>query len=347
MKQFPEQLIDKTKWADIMYRFVDVLRINMFLVDHDGHILIAPVKGQGNKLSYGCELLTNSPFGMGATIKPEEFIQRFERIGSYYELKDPFDLHTFAIPVSVIKEGGKTIAYVILGPIILNKRLEHTEYQEIAKRLNFSCDDLMGAINEIRVVSFLTIQSILDLLAALIRDVIEHKLEQYNLDSINLAQDGLSKKFRKAAEEIYASIHMDELLVTLLDAALNITKTECGSIMILDEKKGELIIKVSRGLDETRVQNTRLKLGEGIAGLAAKDNSPFLIKGTQGENRIKHLLKRPEIKQAIVMPLSSKNKVYGVLNLHTKKEESKIEDGLENLQHLSKLISATFTAVNI
>ena len=105
-------------------------------------------------------------------------------------------------------------------------------------------------------------------------------------------------------------------------------------------------------MDEARVQHTHLKLGEGIAGLAAKNNSPFLLKGDQvkddqGENRIKHLLKRPEIKQAIVIPLSSKNKVYGVLNLHTKKEEPKIEDGLENLQHLSKLISAAFSAVNI
>ena len=114
---------------------------------------------------------------------------------------------------------------------------------------------------------------------------------------------------------------------------------------ILDEKTGELTIKVSRGLREGEVQKARLKLGEGISGLSAQENTAFVISGEKVDSRIQHLLRRPEIKEAVVMPLSAKNRVLGVLNLHTKNEDTHIETGLENLQHISRLISTALRSI--
>ncbi len=48
------------------------------------------------------------------------------------------------------------------------------------------------------------------------------------------------------------------------------TNIECISILVADGKKKVMTIKVSRGIDSSRVHNTRVKLGEGIAGLVAK-----------------------------------------------------------------------------
>ena len=147
------------------------------------------------------------------------------------------------------------------------------------------------------------------------------------------------------AQDLYTTIHLDELLVTILDVALNLSQAECGSIMFLDEVRGELEIKVSRGMDEERAQNTRLRIGEGIAGIAAQENRSFVICGEEGDDHIKHLLKRPDIHQAMVVPLSSKNRVFGVLNLHTLKEDGQIEANANNLRHLSKLISAAIHSI--
>ena len=111
--------------------------------------------------------------------------------------------------------------------------------------------------------------------------------------------------------------------------------------MIADkEKGGDLVIKVSRGLNPQRIQDTRVKLGQGIAGLAAQEKIPYVIHGQEGDDRIKGLLKRPEIRHSLIMPLITKNRVFGVLNVHTREERQNIENNLGNLQYLSELLSS-------
>ena len=139
--------------------------------------------------------------------------------------------------------------------------------------------------------------------------------------------EAMHRKLNEVVEEIYLSVRLAELLVTLLDVAIKMSETEGGSIMVVDEKRKDLTIKVSRGLNAKAIRNTRVKVGEGIAGLAVKEKSSFVLDGQKSENnRVQKLLKRPKIKHALVMPLMAKNSVFGVLNLHTMKEENKIRD---------------------
>ena len=129
---------------------------------------------------------------------------------------------------------------------------------------------------------------------------------------------------------------------------INVDKlTYAGNPMSLAEiEKEYLTIKVSRGIDGENALQARLKIGEGIAGIAADENTSFVISGEQSDNRIKQLLKRPDIKQSVVIPLSSQDRVFGVLNLHTKCEEKKIGiNENKNLQNLSKLISTVIYSI--
>lgn len=338
--EFRDQLMDKDKWFDFLRRFVDVLRINVFIVDQEGRMLIPPYRNGERR--YGSDFLATT-FGFDFSGRKSEFWKRFEKSGAYLEAKDAFDFRVFAIPVIVDK--NEPLAYAIVGPVILNKRLEMDEYVNIANRVNLKNDQFLDIVNEVRVVSFVAIKGILDLLSEVIKDVIELNLEKKRLHETRFNREILPKEVSDAAQEMYADIHLDELLVTILDVALSLTKAECGSIMILDEKTGELSIKVSRGLVDDEVKRARLKLGEGISGLSAKENISFVISKDKPDNRIQHLLKRPEIKESVVMPLSVKNRVFGVLNLHTKNEEARIETGLENLQHISKLISTAIRSI--
>ena len=333
-----DELIDKGKWAEFLFRFVNVLRINIAIVDTVGRIIVPPFR-EGDHGLYGSDFLT-ATFDMDFSGKGS-FVWSFEQKGAYWEIKDGLDFHAFAIPIKI--EADKIIAYLVVGPVILNKRRDQESYLADATRLNMNISDLVDHIQEIRVVSFLTIKSVLDLLAEVVKDVIEIRLEKQKLHKKRFEKEVLAKQIVDAAQDMYATIHLDEMLVTILDVAMNLTGAEGGSIMIVDEDKQHLTIKVSRGLDQAKIKATRVRLGEGIAGMAAQSNEPFIIQGSKGSNRIQHLLKRPEIKQSVILPLSSHDQVLGVLNLHTKSEEHKIDANVESIKYLSRLIT---TAIN-
>ncbi len=340
LKQLVNELIIKEKWAEFLKRFIDVLRINIFLIDFQGKLLLPPLR-EGENERYGGKFLSIS-FGFDFTSQESNLLEAFESHGPYLEAKDPFDFHAFAIPVRVDK---KIIAFMIVGPVILNKGWQNDDYINLASRLNINVNALIDAIHEVRVVSFVTMKAILDLLSEVVKNIVELSFEQKKLHQVRFNKDILPKGITETANNLYKSIVLDELLVTILDVALNLTQAECGSIMILDDKKGDLAIKVSRGLDQDKIKSTSLKIGEGIAGVAAKENTSFFISGLEGDNRIRHLLKRVDIKQSLVLPLSYQNRVLGVLNLHTKKEENKIYENVNNLKNFSKLISVAIKSI--
>ena len=330
LRQLAQRFINKDKWWDLLSRYIEVVRINIFIVDANGLVILPPEKSK-----YGGQLLTNKVLGFDMLTDSNNFISRLKKHGKYFEIENRYGLTSFALPVCV--NGGKTIAYVVVGPVILNKRLESEQYRKSALEYGVGGEELMNEINEIRVLSNVMMNAILDLLY----EIVKNNLELVTLDENQEAvEKRFSKEFRKVAADIASNVRLDELLVSLLDVALKMTDTECGSIMIIDAR-GELMIKASHGL-KPECESSRLKIGEGIAGLAAKENKAFVIKGQQSDNRISHLLQRPEIKHAVVMPLLTHNRVFGVLNLHTTKEEDKIRDNFDNLQYLSKLMSSVF-----
>jgi len=334
-RQLAREVINKEKWWDMLSRFIDVLRINIFVVDSHGLIILPPEEGR-----YGGRLLTDQSLKFDLVDDSINVSKKFELQGSFLETCNRYDLSCYAIPIRI--DGGKTIAHMIIGPVILNKRLSATEYEDLAQEYGCDKSKLLSELGGIRVVSNIMINSILGLMSEIVRDNIELSLKEKELSKLKSTgeEGGVSDEFKKTAREIYSTVYLDGLLATLLDIALKMTHTECGSVMIKDAKENVFTIKASRGLDLEEVRRSKVKIGEGVAGIAALENSSFLIRGTQGNNRIKPFLKRHDIKEALVMPLSNKDKVFGVLNLHTKKEGGQIKGNLENLKYLSELLSS-------
>src|SRR3989338_4252095 len=333
-RQLALKIINKEKWWDILSRFIDVLHINIFIVDRKGLTILPPEKGK-----YGGRLLTERSLGFHPAQEPAEFLKKFEQYWSYLEYTSPLNLHQFAIPIGMGGEGGP-LGFMIVGPVILDKRLKSTEYEALAHGLNIPLEDFINEINGLRIVSNVMMNSILDLLYEIVKNNIE--LSSIKRHTQTEGKEGFPERIKEAANDLYSTVCLDELLVTLLDLALKMTNTECGSIMVVDqEKQGDLTIKVSRGLKEEQVKNARVRIGEGISGLAAKENRQFVIHGQQGgDSRIEPFLQRPEIQHSLVMPLMAKRRIFGVLNLHTREAQCSIESNIENLRYLSNLLSS-------
>jgi len=332
-RQLAREVINKEKWWDMLSRFIDVLRINIFVVDNHGLIILPPEKGR-----YGGRLLTDKALKFDLLNDSIDVSKQFEPHGVFFESCNRYNLSCFAIPIKI--EGGQIVAYMIIGPVIFNKRLSGSDYEEMAEEYGCNKNELLSELGGIRVASNVMINSILDLLSEIVRDNIELSLKKKELNQIKLDSKEGGGEYAETAKEIYSTVYLDGLLATLLDVALKMTNAECGSIMVQDDNQDELTIKVSRGIDSEEIQNSKVRIGEGVAGIAAQDNTSFVIHGTEGDNRISKYLKRPDIREALVMPLSNNKKVFGVLSLHTKKEGCEINKNINNLKYLSELLSS-------
>ena len=237
-------------------------------------------------------------------------------------------LHSFLTP---LRTNGKVLGYLIAGPVVLIKRRPKEEYRKIAEQLNLGLEDLWSAISEIKVISFHGVQSLVEL----VKDVCEY--------SIRLVYQNVIAK--RGGAMALDSPKLSRLLNALLDVAFQVTQADIGSIMFLDKDMDELTIRASKGLPEDIVSKTRVRLGDGISGTAAKERVSFLIDNNLRDNRIKDYLKRPSISSAMVIPIQVKNRVLGVMNLGAL-QASPIRFTAGNMGLMNRLIDLATVALH-
>lgn len=140
-----------------------------------------------------------------------------------------------------------------------------------------------------------------------------------------------------------STIILDELLDLIMNSCIAELEADTGSIMLLDEEKGELSISTAIGLPAEVISNTKIKLGEGIAGTVAKEGEPLLLIGKVQDLRFKKIREQEKIKSAMCAPLSVRDKVIGVISVNRLKKS--IDYTTEDLHLLSLFASQAASAL--
>ncbi len=111
----------------------------------------------------------------------------------------------------------------------------------------------------------------------------------------------------------------DRLCAKVVDMAMETVHGVSGSLMLVTEDGGELRIAASSGLSEMVVRNTRVPMGEGVAGRVAEQGMPLLLSGALGDDEL-FLGKeaRPEIVSAITVPVVAQDRIIGVINANAR-----------------------------
>lgn len=319
-------LIDIKEWQKIQDNFSTITDIAIRTLDLEGKFLTLPSKeprlcsevlrnsGQKNAICGNC-----LPAFLGGKWPVDKNLKYSCAVG----------LYNFIVPVRL--EENKALGYIVLGPVTLVARPPKEDYRQLAEQLGVELDELWSAIVEIKVVSLHGMQSLVEL----IEDVCEY--------TINLSY----KNKMKQKEVVMAidSSKLERLFDVLLDAAFEVSQADVGSVMYFDDAENNLTIKSSRGIPEDIVKNTRVRLGEGVSGVAAEKGTSFLIDNRSIDNRIKPYLNRPHISSSMVLPIKVENKVVGVMNLGALKDSS-VRFNLDNLGVMNKLIDLVSIAIS-
>jgi len=91
------------------------------------------------------------------------------------------------------------------------------------------------------------------------------------------------------------------------------------SLMLIDRKSGELVIRATQSVSEEYNKKSPLKLGEGIAGKVAMENRPITIKDVTKDKEYKYveIAKKENLCSLLCVPLAVKGKVIGVISCYT------------------------------
>ena len=126
------------------------------------------------------------------------------------------------------------------------------------------------------------------------------------------------------SQTVNQSIDLDEILNKSLDKMMEMTDVRSAGIYLLDEKSNDLVYVAHRGFSKIFLKGMkRIKLGEGVTGKVALSGEPIFIEDYPSHPEALPLAIEEGLKSLAVIPLKSRDKIYGTLNL-ARKEFSKI-----------------------
>lgn len=135
--------------------------------------------------------------------------------------------------------------------------------------------------------------------------------------------DLVEKKFsilHEISNAIVLTDNVNTVANLMLELAVNYTNAEKGSLMLVNNRE-ELYILAVRPADTLLVDITyKERIGEGIAGIVAKNRRPVLVRDIDKDRRFKGKKRdHYKTKSFISCPVIFKNRLLGVFNINDKK----------------------------
>jgi GAF domain-containing protein len=141
----------------------------------------------------------------------------------------------------------------------------------------------------------------------------------------------LTRLKKENADLLHVYVNMDEMCRLVLEEARGLIKSENGSLMLLDEGTGTLIIKAAFGVEA--LSKVRLAAGEGIAGDVLRTGREELVNDVTTDKRF--ISGGAEISSLLCVPLRSKGSNFGVINLSNASRKAFSLDDLRLLHSLA------------
>jgi two-component system, sensor histidine kinase PdtaS len=110
------------------------------------------------------------------------------------------------------------------------------------------------------------------------------------------------------------------------------------TVRLLDEERGELVLRATQATAKAYQRKRALKLGESIAGRAIAENRPVIIPDVQvEEDYVGHdLAVEQGMRSMICIPLTIQDRVVGVMTCYTDRVREFAEDEISALETLAK-----------
>ncbi|HEX2981689.1 MAG TPA: ATP-binding protein, partial [Anaerolineaceae bacterium] len=142
------------------------------------------------------------------------------------------------------------------------------------------------------------------------------------LQEDNTASAGLQRQVSELetlsllGRSITSSLDIDSVLTTIVDAAVRMTGAEEGSLLLLDEKTGELYVRAARNFNDDFVRTFRLPIQDTLAGSVLRTGQPVLL-----DEKAPQKIKTSYLVHSLLyVPLQIHGHVFGVLGIDNRRQ---------------------------
>jgi len=142
----------------------------------------------------------------------------------------------------------------------------------------------------------------------------------------------------EVGKTLTSTLDLKEVLNKIMEITAEIFQPEDWSLLMLDEEREELYFAVAVGQVRDKLKDIRLKLGEGIAGWVAKSGQPLIAEDAYQDHRFAPWVDELtgfKTKSVACVPLISKGRVLGVIELLSKEHKAMSKEDIELLSALS------------
>lgn len=139
--------------------------------------------------------------------------------------------------------------------------------------------------------------------------------------------------------QITSSLKVDEVLTSVVNAAVELTGAEEGSLLLYDEISGDLYMRAERNIEAAYARTFRLPIRDNLAGQVMQTGEPVYINSDESFKILTSYL----VYALIFVPLVINNRVIGILGIANRKKGNHLSK--EHITLLSTL--AGYAAIAI
>ncbi len=252
-----DERVDIKHWQNIQDVFSSIIGLSLRTVDQHGEIIARP----SNVPAICAEPVSESPVARKKCWqwypKLTASLNKTPQSGSWQEHVCPLGLENFSIPIAF---NNTETVYLIAGPLVHIGSSKDIRITERIRESGIDEQKFFEGFNRLPSVRAEDVGRMSGFLQAIIKFMSSLEIYGHQTD------DG---GFLFEKEKI------SNLLKAFLEAAMRLCDAERGSVMVFEKTTQELSIKEATGLSEDIIQTTKLKPGEGLAGLTIERRKAF------------------------------------------------------------------------
>ena len=183
-----------------------------------------------------------------------------------------------------------------------------------------------------------SVVNLMSMAARQLGSVVEHSRLFSEIKQKALQFDSLVK----VSESITSEKYIDEILSLIVIVTAEMLNSKICSVMLLDAKGTELVIKATQSLSDDYKKKPSVKVDASLIGEVIKTLRPLVVDDVRKEKRYAYrdLAVKEGLSTMLAVPMIVKEKAIGVINVYTKEPHAFTSDEIDVLQVVANQAAA-------